>query len=129
MELKHYWRYMVVSGEMFEPRYKPGIYFSEDMSPYAIKTMFGHVWFVDVEPAGQKELFYAVRISDNEERGCGISMGYQRKTPARCVVEEKIFGWKQAKEFFRDKLPSANNVERGWNDRDWRRMEEHRRPK
>ena len=126
-----HWRHLEVIGSVYRDRVAQGtIEGALEEKVLAFKTLQGPVWFVDLEPNGDRgplnqRRIYLVHISDDLCDGCGYAMEDFHTAPVQCVVEEKILSWQQTKDFFDGKLASPTlpfwgDVEKFLLSRQWK---------
>jgi len=126
-----HWWHLEVIGSVYRDRVAQGtIEGALEEKVLAFKTLQGPVWFVDLEPNGDRgplnqRRIYLVHISDDLCDGCGYAMEDFHTAPVQCVVEEKILSWQQTKDFFDGKLASPTlpfwgDVERFLLSRQWK---------
>lgn len=110
-DLKDYWKHFGVAGRNFRDT-KPGEFGGGEGGLVSVKTFSNQMWSVDFEPLDRRDvpldqrLVYMAQVSSDssEKMLCGAALPDFQTAPARCIVQEKIFTWKQTRSFFRGKI-------------------------
>ena len=111
--LKNSYTTFGIMGSVFAWKVRNGDWDHLEGGVNYFKTNKGEVWFshfeADTRPLDVRKV-YLVRVSADKKIGCGESLHDYEPAPAKCVVEERILSWANAKQFLRAQIHDGDRV-------------------
>lgn len=102
-----------VMGSPFQWRVKNGDWDHLEGGINFFKTYNGQVWFshfeLDMRPLEVRKV-YLVRLSGDKKIGCGELLPDYTTAPARCIAEERILSWAEAKRFLSGQIHDGPKI-------------------